>query len=29
MFTKQTIRPQIRITEVDTAIEALTVSLNE
>lgn len=29
MFTKQTIRPQIKITEVDTAIEALTVSLNE
>lgn len=29
MFTKQTIRPQIKITEVDTANEALTVSLNE
>ncbi|WP_242850600.1 DEAD/DEAH box helicase family protein [Clostridium lundense] len=29
MFTKQTIRSQIKITEVDTAIEALTVSLNE
>jgi len=29
MFTKQTIRPLEKITEVDTAIEALTVSLNE
>lgn len=29
MFTKQTIRPMEKITEVDTAIEALTVSLNE
>lgn len=29
MFTKQTIRPLETITEVDTAIEALTVSLNE
>jgi N12 class adenine-specific DNA methylase len=29
MFTKQTIKPRERITEVDTATEALTVSLNE
>lgn len=29
MFTKQTIRPLEKITEVDTANEALTVSLNE
>lgn len=29
MFTKQTIRPIEKITEVDTALEALTVSLNE
>ena len=29
MFTKQTIRPMEKITEVDTASEALTVSLNE
>lgn len=29
MFTKQTIRPLEKITEVDTASEALTVSLNE
>lgn len=29
MFTKQTIRPRIDITEVDTAMEALAVSLNE
>ncbi len=29
MFTRQTIRPRIEITEVDTAIEALAVSLNE
>lgn len=29
MFTKQTIRPLEKIAEVDTAIEALTVSLNE
>lgn len=29
MFTKQTIRPHIQITEVDTANEALMVSLNE
>lgn len=29
MFTKQTIRPLEKITEVNTAIEALTVSLNE
>ncbi len=29
MFTRQTIRPRIEITEVDTAMEALAVSLNE
>jgi len=29
MFTKQTIRPKVEITEVDTAAEALAVSLNE
>lgn len=29
MFTKQTIKPTEKITEVDTATEALTVSLNE
>jgi N12 class adenine-specific DNA methylase len=29
IFTKQTIRPRIEITEVDTAMEALAVSLNE
>ena len=29
MFTKQTIRPHVAITEVDTANEALMVSLNE
>ncbi|WP_049785859.1 DEAD/DEAH box helicase family protein [Clostridium cellulovorans] len=29
MFTKQTIRPLEKITSVDTALEALTVSLNE
>ena len=29
MFTKQTIKPREKITEVDTAREALTVSLNE
>ncbi len=29
MFTKQTIRPHVAITEVDTADEALMVSLNE
>jgi len=29
MFTKQTIKPRDVITEVDTALEALTVSLNE
>ncbi|MBF8984793.1 DEAD/DEAH box helicase family protein, partial [Lutibacter sp. B2] len=29
MFTKQTIKPRRKITEVDTAREALTVSLNE